>query len=87
MSRDADEAVETLRQALASNNEGPPSPFEGKPPNPAARASHSSLASAVLCAIVQLMVQVEAECIYANHVNAFMTRAAKEALSDAFQIG
>lgn len=85
MSRDADNQVETLKPASESYNENLPAPLAGRPAHPAARYTPDLFASAAFCAIVQLLALEEAERTYATRVNASMTRAADEALSNAFQ--
>lgn len=86
MSRDADSQVKTLKQALEIVNKGPPSPLNRGPAHPVARSSPDFLASATFCAIMRHMSKEEAENTYASRVNASMTRAAEETLSDTFQI-
>lgn len=87
MSRDADDQVETLEQTLESDNEGPSSPLAREPVHYTDRSVSDILASTDLRAIMRLMAQEEAECIYASRVNPSMTRAAEGALSDVFQVG
>lgn len=86
MSRDANGQVETLRHALKSDNEVLPSLLKREPGPSAVQTALNLLASAELRAIVQLVAEEKAKSIYAGRVNASMTRAVEQVLSDTFRI-
>lgn len=87
MSRDAYDQVGTLEQALESNDEYPPSPSALELAHLAARFASDLFASAEFYTKLRLMAQDEAKRLYASVVSATMTRAAEQALFDAFRIG
>lgn len=81
---DANDRIESLEQALESDDEGHPSPSANENSPLLARYISNTLALAELRAVMQRIAQDEGERIYASQVNASMTRAAVEALSDVF---
>lgn len=86
-SRDADDPIETLDEALESEHEGPPYPSARQPPQPAPGSVPDLLGSPELRAVMRMMAQEEAERIYASQMTESLHHAAEEALSDVFQTG
>lgn len=84
---DAIDTIKTLDQALESEYEGPLSPSERQPPQPAPCSVPDLLGSQDFRAVICLMAQEKAERIYANRMSESLYMAAEEALSDAFQTG
>lgn len=84
MSRDNDDQMENLGQALDFDNQVPPSLLAYEIAHQESRSTPNLLTPAKFSAMVQLMAQEVAERIHASCVNESMTRETEEALSDAF---
>lgn len=87
MSCNVGDQVKSLEQALEPDNKSSPFLSLRKPANLTPQSNPKVFSSADLYDIERLKTQKETERVYANRINATMTRSAELALSDAFQIG